>query len=153
MAVGAIVVSTIKGIEGIDLKSKNPPFVTDNIKKIRHIITTVISKNKDLKKAKNAQAIKEMQIIVKQYPQLAQSHYNLALVLAEERRYVEAAQEFEAAIRLPGCPPEDTRPGSGGARGLPRRRTGRASGERNRTCLEHGFSEAVIRTVDLSMNP
>ena len=50
MAVGAIVVSTIKGIEGIDLKSKNPPFVTDNIKKIRHIITTVISKNKDLKK-------------------------------------------------------------------------------------------------------
>jgi len=50
MAVGAIVVSTIKGIEGIDLKSKNPPFVTDNIKKIRHIVTTVISKNKDLKK-------------------------------------------------------------------------------------------------------
>ena len=50
MAVGAIVVSTNKGIEGIDLNGKNPPFVTDNIKKIRHIITTVISKNKALKK-------------------------------------------------------------------------------------------------------
>ena len=36
--------------KGIDLNGKNPPFVTDSIKKIRHIITTIISKNKAFKK-------------------------------------------------------------------------------------------------------
>ena len=55
MAVGAIVVSTIKGIEGIDLKSKNPPFVTDNIKEFNNTITTVIARNKTIKKKSDAQ--------------------------------------------------------------------------------------------------
>jgi|TARA_B110000027_G_C16116041_1_gene300141 glycosyltransferase involved in cell wall biosynthesis len=50
MAVGAIVVSTTKGIEGIDLKYKNPPFVKDNIKEITNIIVTIINKNKIIKK-------------------------------------------------------------------------------------------------------
>ena len=55
MAIGAIVVSTSKGIEGIDLKVKNPPFISDNIKKIINTIITIINKNKSIKKKSNEQ--------------------------------------------------------------------------------------------------
>ena len=50
MAIGAIVVSTPKGIEGIDLKTKNPPFITGSTKKIISTIVTIINKNKIIKK-------------------------------------------------------------------------------------------------------
>ena len=49
MALGSIVVSSQKGIEGIDLKSKNPPFVANDKKKIIEIILKVIKKNKTIK--------------------------------------------------------------------------------------------------------
>ena len=50
MAIGAIVVSTPKGIEGIDLKIKNPPFIMGSTKKIISTIVTIIKKNKIIKK-------------------------------------------------------------------------------------------------------
>jgi hypothetical protein len=50
MAIGAIVVSTPKGIEGIDLIAKNPPFITGSTKKIISTIVTIINKNKIIKK-------------------------------------------------------------------------------------------------------
>ena len=50
MAIGAIVVSTPKGIEGIDLKIKNPPFIMGNTKKIIKNIVTIINNNKIIKK-------------------------------------------------------------------------------------------------------
>ena len=50
MAIGAIVVSTPKGIEGIDLKTKNPPFITGSTKKIISTIVAIINKNKIIKK-------------------------------------------------------------------------------------------------------
>ena len=55
MAVGAIVVSTTKGIEGIDLKNQNPPFIKNNIKEIVNTIFTIITKNKSIKKKSLAQ--------------------------------------------------------------------------------------------------
>jgi len=55
MAVGAIVVSTTKGIEGIDLKNQNPPFIKNNIKEIVNTIVTIITKNKSIKKKSLAQ--------------------------------------------------------------------------------------------------
>ena len=55
MALGTIVVSTSKGIEGIDLKIKNPPFIIENTKKIISTITTIINKNKIIKQKSNAQ--------------------------------------------------------------------------------------------------
>ena len=50
MAIGAIVVSTPKGIEGIDLKIKNPPFIMGNTKKIIKNIVIIINNNKIIKK-------------------------------------------------------------------------------------------------------
>lgn len=47
--------STSKGIEGIDLKIKNPPFIIENTKKIISTITTIINKNKIIKQKSNAQ--------------------------------------------------------------------------------------------------
>ena len=55
MAIGAIVVSTSKGIEGIDLKVQNPPFIIDNTKKIISTITSIIKKNKIIKEKSNDQ--------------------------------------------------------------------------------------------------
>ena len=55
MAIGAIVVSTSKGIEGIDLKVQNPPFIIDNTKKIISTIITIINKNKIIKQKSNEQ--------------------------------------------------------------------------------------------------
>jgi glycosyltransferase involved in cell wall biosynthesis len=55
MAIGAIVVSTSKGIEGIDLKVQNPPFIIDNTKKIISTITSIIKKNKIIKEKSNEQ--------------------------------------------------------------------------------------------------
>ena len=50
MAIGAIVVSTAKGIEGIDLKTQNPPFIKNNIKEIINTVATIITKNNTIKK-------------------------------------------------------------------------------------------------------
>ena len=53
---------------------------------------------------KNDEAIKELQIIVSQYPQLSQGHVSLAQVLAEEERYMEAQVSFSEAAKLPNAP-------------------------------------------------
>tara|TARA_B100000780_G_scaffold95182_1_gene66352 strand:- start:1887 stop:2969 length:1083 start_codon:yes stop_codon:yes gene_type:complete len=63
MALGAIVVSTPKGIEGIDLKSKDPPFITSDKKKIIKIILNIIKNNKYFK----AKAIKQKAYYEKKY--------------------------------------------------------------------------------------
>ena len=49
LSLGAIVISTQKGIEGIELKNKNPPFVVNNTKLLLNTIFKVIKKNKILK--------------------------------------------------------------------------------------------------------
>ncbi|MDB9718982.1 glycosyltransferase family 4 protein [Candidatus Pelagibacter sp.] len=49
MALGTIVVSTSKGIEGIDLKKKNPPFIANDRKMIIKAILEVIKHNKKIK--------------------------------------------------------------------------------------------------------
>ena len=63
MALGAIVVSTQKGIEGIDLKSQNPPYITSNRKKISKIIFEIIKKNKIIK----VKAVKQRFYYLKKY--------------------------------------------------------------------------------------
>ena len=50
MSIGAIVLSTSKGIEGIELNKKNPPFIFNNSKKLLKIITYVIKNNNKIKK-------------------------------------------------------------------------------------------------------
>ncbi len=49
LSIGAIVLSTQKGIEGINLKNLNPPFVTNNRKNFLKIIYRIIQDNKDIK--------------------------------------------------------------------------------------------------------
>ena len=50
LSIGAIVLSTSKGIEGIELNKKNPPFIFNNSKKLLKIITYVIKNNNKIKK-------------------------------------------------------------------------------------------------------
>ena len=53
LSIGAIVISTKKGIEGIRLKSKNPPFkINDNNLFLKKIIE-IIKDNKEIKKNSN----------------------------------------------------------------------------------------------------
>ena len=47
---GAIVISSKKGIEGIQLKSSNPPFVVKKQKNLINKIIEIIKKNKIIKK-------------------------------------------------------------------------------------------------------
>tara|TARA_B110000483_G_scaffold238297_1_gene314643 strand:+ start:191 stop:1282 length:1092 start_codon:yes stop_codon:yes gene_type:complete len=49
LSLGAIVISTKKGIEGIELKNKNPPFVVNNTKLFLNTIFKVIKNNRNLK--------------------------------------------------------------------------------------------------------
>ena len=50
LSIGAIVISSLKGIEGIELNKKNPPFVLKNNKKFINTIDNVIKNNKSIKK-------------------------------------------------------------------------------------------------------
>ena len=50
LSIGAIVLSTSKGIEGIELNKKNPPFIFNNSKKLLKLITYVLKNNKKIKK-------------------------------------------------------------------------------------------------------
>lgn len=50
LSIGAIVISSLKGIEGIELNKKNPPFVLKNNKKFINTIDNVIRNNKAIKK-------------------------------------------------------------------------------------------------------
>ena len=49
LSLGAIVISTKKGIEGIELKNKNPPFIVNDTKLLLRTIFKVIRNNKSLK--------------------------------------------------------------------------------------------------------
>ena len=50
LSIGAIVISSKKGIEGISLDSFNPPFIVDDKKKLIKEISLIIKNNKKLKK-------------------------------------------------------------------------------------------------------
>ena len=50
LSIGAIVLTTKKGIEGIELNKKNPPFVISNLSFFKKKIVEIIKHNKDLKK-------------------------------------------------------------------------------------------------------
>ena len=49
LSLGAIVISTKKGIEGIELKNKNPPFIVNDTKLLLNTIFKIIKNNKSLK--------------------------------------------------------------------------------------------------------
>ena len=53
LSLGAIVVSTTKGIEGIKLKNKNPPFILNSKKSLINNIKKIIKNQKTLKKKAN----------------------------------------------------------------------------------------------------
>ena len=50
LSIGAFVISSSKGIEGIELNKKNPPFVLKNNKKFINTIDNVIKNNRSIKK-------------------------------------------------------------------------------------------------------
>ena len=50
LSVGGIVISTKKGIEGIKLNKKNPPFIYRNHKNLLEKIVSIIENNKKIKK-------------------------------------------------------------------------------------------------------
>ena len=50
LSIGAIVLTTKKGIEGIKLNKKDPPFVISNLSSLKKKIIEIIKFNKDLKK-------------------------------------------------------------------------------------------------------
>ena len=50
LSIGAIVISTKKGIEGIKINSNNPPFIISNKKLFLKKIIEIIKKNKEIKK-------------------------------------------------------------------------------------------------------
>ena len=49
LSLGSIVVSSKKGIEGIELLNKKPPYVFNNTKNFLEILTNVIKNNKKIK--------------------------------------------------------------------------------------------------------
>ena len=49
LSLGSIVVSSKKGIEGIELLNKKPPYVFNNTKNLLEILTSVIKNNKKIK--------------------------------------------------------------------------------------------------------
>ncbi|MDA9650352.1 glycosyltransferase family 4 protein [Candidatus Pelagibacter sp.] len=63
LCLGALVVSTIKGIEGINIKSTNPPFIINNKKKFVKIVLDIIKNNKKYKK----KSINSKNYFLKQY--------------------------------------------------------------------------------------
>ena len=63
ISIGAIVLSTNKGIEGIELKKKNPPFIFNNSKKLLKLITYVLKNNNKIKKI----SVKNRSFYMKKY--------------------------------------------------------------------------------------
>ena len=63
LSIGAIVISSLKGIEGIELNKKNPPFVLKNNKNFLNTIDNVIKNNKSIKK----KSIIEKKFYLKKY--------------------------------------------------------------------------------------
>ena len=63
LSIGAIVLSTNKGIEGIELKKKNPPFIFNNSKKLLKLITYVLKNNNKIKKI----SVKNRSFYMKKY--------------------------------------------------------------------------------------
>ena len=63
LSIGAIVISSQKGIEGIELDKKNPPYVIKNSNKFIKIINYVIKNNKIIKK----KSIKSKNYYLKKY--------------------------------------------------------------------------------------
>ena len=53
LALATIVISSKKGIEGINLKKTNPPFITDGDKNFINKILNVIKNNKKFKSKSN----------------------------------------------------------------------------------------------------
>ena len=63
LSIGAIVLSTNKGIEGIELKKINPPFIFNNSKKLLKLITYVLKNNNKIKKI----SVKNRSFYMKKY--------------------------------------------------------------------------------------
>ena len=63
LSIGAIVLSTSKGIEGIELIKKNPPFIFNNTKKLLKLITYVLKNNNKIKKI----SVKNRSFYMKKY--------------------------------------------------------------------------------------
>lgn len=57
LALGTIVISTKKGIEGIEINKKNPPFIVNNKNKIIKILNFVLENYSQLKKISNKDII------------------------------------------------------------------------------------------------
>ena len=53
LSIGSIVVSSKKGIEGIELSNKNPPYIFNNTKNFLEILINVINNNKKIKNKAN----------------------------------------------------------------------------------------------------
>ena len=49
LSIGSIVVSSKKGIEGIELLNKNPPYIFNNTKNFLKILINIIKNNKKIK--------------------------------------------------------------------------------------------------------
>ena len=63
LSIGAIVLSTSKGIEGIELKNEKPPFIFNNSKKLLKLITYVLKNNNKIKKI----SVKNRSFYMKKY--------------------------------------------------------------------------------------
>jgi len=63
LSIGAIVISSIKGIEGIEINKKNPPFVLKNNGKFINTIDYVVKNNKIIKR----NSIKSKNYYLKKY--------------------------------------------------------------------------------------
>ena len=63
LSIGAIVISSSKGIEGIELNKKKPPFIFNNKKHLLKIINYVIKNNNKVKKL----SIKNKYFYLKKY--------------------------------------------------------------------------------------
>ena len=63
LSIGAVVLTTKKGIEGIELNKKNPPFVISNLSSFEKKIIEIIKNNKDLKK----KSYKDKKFYLKKY--------------------------------------------------------------------------------------
>ena len=63
LCLGAIVISTTKGIEGINIKLKNPPFVVNKKREFINKIIDIINNNKKYKK----KSIKSKNYFLEQY--------------------------------------------------------------------------------------
>ena len=63
LCLGSIIISTKKGIEGIDIKSSNPPFMINGKKEIIKKTLEILSQNKKFKR----KAIKDRNFYLEKY--------------------------------------------------------------------------------------